>query len=64
MTPAEHIAEAERLVKLVQADYDGGPLGDPDQDARLAIAHALIALAVEAGVPHAAAPAVGVQGGS
>lgn len=58
MTPAEHIAEAERLVGLVQGNYGDGPLGSPGEDALLAVAHALIALAVENGVPHATPPAV------
>ena len=56
MTPADHIAEAERLVVLVQSDYDGVPVGNPGEDALLAVAHALIALAVENGVPHTTAP--------
>ena len=64
MTPAEHIAEAERLANLVRDDYNGGLVGNPGEDALLAVAHALIALAVENGVPHAAAPAVGGSGAS
>lgn len=59
MTPADHIAEAERLVGRIQDGYGDGPLGNPEEDALLAVAHALIALAVENGVPHAAPPAVG-----
>ena len=64
MTPADHIAEAERLVGRIQDGYGDGPLGNPEEDALLAVAHALIALAVENGVPHAAPPATGGSGGS
>lgn len=63
MTPAEHIAEAERLITLVQNDGNSGPLDSPTEDLLLAVAHALIALAVENGAPHASAPPAGGTGG-
>lgn len=64
MTPAEHIAEAERLITLVQGDGNSGPLDSSVEDLLLAIAHAVIAFAVENGVPHASVPPAGGSGGS
>lgn len=64
MTPAEHIAEAERLLATAYEDGVPLPLMPSSNEVKMAIAHALIALAVENGVPHTSAPAGGAQGGS
>lgn len=64
MTPAEHIAEAERLLKRADHQSVAGLPNVQGHLLRLAQVHALIALAVESGVPHDAAPAVGGTGGS
>lgn len=57
MTPAEHIAEAERL--LAEAtDQDHFELPSIDNGNMLAaLTHVGIAIAVELGAPHASAPA-------
>jgi hypothetical protein len=53
MTPAEHIAEAERLLLLAQdGDVQSLPLS-VSSTLQLALTHAVIAAAVELGVPHA-----------
>lgn len=60
MTPAEHIAEAERLLTVEYQDGIATPFLPAERKLLFAIAHALIAIAVEQGVPHAApAPAGG-----
>lgn len=57
MMPAEHIAKAEQLLQQAQ-DSDTEDLGSfVSATATEAIGHALIAIAIELGAPHAAAPA-------
>lgn len=53
MTPAEHLAEAERQLDIL--GNAGGTLDVREIQARasIATAHALIAAAAELGVPHA-----------
>jgi hypothetical protein len=59
MTPAEHIAAAEQSIADAQNWKDQGV----DEYARTelldGILHALIAIAVEGGVPHATVPPAG-----
>lgn len=62
MTPAEHVAEAERLLTVDYQDGTQLPMLPPPVNVWMAIAHALVALAVENGVPHAAPPAAGGTG--
>lgn len=63
MTPAEHIAEAERL--LAEAtDDDSFELPSIYAGSLLqALVHVGIAIAVELGAPHAAAPAEAASNG-
>lgn len=63
MTPAQHLAKAE-IAQDAAAGLQAGELGFTATDALLdAIAHALIAIAGELGVPHAAAPGGGAPNG-
>lgn len=60
MTPAEHLDAAEGLLAQV-VDYDTEPGRAVAQFLTLwALTHAVMALAVELGVPHAPAAAPGV----
>ena len=63
MTPAEHLAEAERLLDQARGN-EGDYLSTVTDDHVLAaLAHAVIAVAGELGVPHPAAPAGGGPSG-
>ena len=64
MTPAEHLAEAERLLDLGR--QGDPPWWDEQSNYRLQAAsvHALIAAAAELGVPHPSAPSGGGQSGA
>lgn len=55
MTAAEHIAKAELLLKTAADTGHTWDAADLVAVALSSIGHALIALAVESGVPHAAA---------
>lgn len=61
MTPAEHLAEAERQLDIL--GNAGGTLDVRQIQARasIAAAHALIAAAAELGVPHAPEPTGGAS---
>ena len=52
MTPQQHIDKAEGLVAKAQLNIDDGLAVEDNGELLLAIAHALIAVAVENGVPH------------
>lgn len=59
MTPQQHVAYAEQLLDTLRSD---GAFVDPADVLALAldaIGHAIIALAVEVGVPHDTAPEAG-----
>jgi hypothetical protein len=60
VTPAEHIAKAEQLLADAEVEQDGAFPQFVPFKVRLATAHALIALAVENGVPHSPTPPAGV----
>jgi hypothetical protein len=62
VTPQQHIDEAERLLNDATSDRINGKLDRSNATLLMAAVHALIALAVENGVPHAVAPAVGGTG--
>lgn len=63
MTPAEHIAEAERLLATA-TDDDHFELPSIDNGNMLAaLTHVCIAIAVELGAPHAAAPSEAASNG-
>lgn len=57
MTPAQHISKAELSVKTAEHLKDQGFAQAAQHHVLVSIAHALIAQAVEAGVPHGADPA-------
>lgn len=59
MTPAEHIAMAEGLIEEANRKIDGGWPESARHELLAAITHALIAIAVEGGVPHATVPPAG-----
>lgn len=52
MTPAEHIARAEELAHDAELRIQDGFVETAQRELLLGILHALIALAVEGGVPH------------
>lgn len=52
MTPAEHISRAEELAHDAELHIQDGFAETAQSEVLLAVAHALIALAVEQGVPH------------
>lgn len=52
MSPEDHIAVAEELLQLADVQEDNGLAFEASQAVNKAIANALIALAVESGVPH------------
>lgn len=52
MTPAEHIAAAEQILTEVQDTGDDWLSNEVTAELLVAVAHALIAIAVESGVPH------------
>lgn len=56
MTPAEHIATAEQLADQADDAYGSGLLDEAASKAARGLLHGVIAIAVELGVPHAAAP--------
>lgn len=58
MTPAEHLAEAERLLAEVQSPEWADSVIPRSVAATTALAHAVIAVGGELGVPHG-----GVKGG-
>lgn len=64
MTPKEHIAEAERLLEAARQATAPGESIESLSLATQAQGHALIALAVESGAPHTAAPAEVPSAGS
>lgn len=55
MTAAEHLARAEQLIATFDAGQDIGASDWMRNHVAAAIGHALIALAIETGVPHSAA---------
>lgn len=59
MTPAEHIAAAEKAEDLSWNTDTGEPSIDATYHLLDGILHALIAIAVEGGVPHATVPPAG-----
>lgn len=59
MTPAEHLAAAERYLTLAEPDRSDPVMGWRGNNALIGLAHAVIAIAAEMGVPHPAAPAGG-----
>ncbi len=52
MTPAEHIAQAELLVDMAMQTDDPGDTAKRNNLYTSALAHGVIAIAVELGVPH------------
>lgn len=57
MTPAEHLAEAERYLALAEPNGADPIMGWRSINALIALTHTQMAIAIEAGVPHPAAPA-------
>lgn len=63
MTPAEHIAEAEQALDEARAHNDQGTDWMATYELLRGTVHALIAIAVESGVPHSTgAPPEAVNG--
>lgn len=63
MTPQEHLALAEQYASAAQKRYADGYEPFTDVVTQLALAHAVIALAAELGVPHATSAPAAVSGG-
>lgn len=59
MTPAQHLHIAEQLLEPAGLDASNGYLTFNSERVQAAIAHALIALAAEAGTPHPTQPSGG-----
>jgi hypothetical protein len=60
MTPAEHIKAAETILTAAGDNWENFIPSETVPELLLAIGHALIAIAVESGVPHqTTTPAVG-----
>lgn len=59
MTPEEHIARAEGLADKADLNIQDGLAVEDNGELWLGILHALIALAVEGGVPHSTPAPVG-----
>lgn len=62
MIPAEHLAEAERLLAEMHDANDGFYTPSNNYRASAALAHAVIAAAAELGVPHSEITAGGGPG--
>lgn len=62
MTPAEHIAEAERQLDILGRAGGSIDVREAETRASIAVGHALIAIAVELGAPHAPATGGGEPG--
>lgn len=63
MTPAEHLTVAEGIITAATGHYARGDTAEAAWRANLAVAHALIALGAQLGVPHQHLAAVGGDGG-
>lgn len=61
MTPAEHLAEAERYLARAEPDSSDPIMGWRANNALIGLTHAVIAIAAEMGVPHSAAPTGGAS---
>lgn len=61
MTPAEHITAAEQALTAADNWREVWTEGERTAITLTAVGHALIALAVELGAPHAAAPSGGTN---
>ena len=59
MTPAEHLAEADRILTAATGHYKRGDTSEAAWRANLAVGHALIAIGAQLGVPHQHRPTVG-----
>lgn len=59
MTPAEHLAAAERYLAAAEPNGSDPMMGWRSINALIALTHTQLAIAIEAGVPHPAAPAGG-----
>lgn len=58
MTPQEHIYQAEQQLERFAEQWDDGEREAAGLELQAGILHALIAIAVESGVPHQSAPPV------
>lgn len=63
MTGPEHLAQAEGYMTTAATLSDSGLHNDAALNIQAAIAHAIMALAIEAGVPHLGQAAGGVTSG-
>ena len=52
MTPAEHIVQAELQIQSAAEHWDDHDIPGAQTELMLGVLHALIAIAVESGVPH------------
>lgn len=63
MTPDEHLAEADNILIGAASHYNRGDTSEAAWRANLAIAHALVAIGAQMGVPHQHLAAGGGEAG-